>query len=403
MHDHVGSGITGSDLDDVWTSTTVAEAAEDMRITYGISDRDLPDHQGVVRIGDIRDGRVRTDQPGRTGAAEPKDTRAALRAGDLVVVLVRRAGDAALVTEEHAGWIATRGVGIIRSEDSHVTRWLRIWFRTPRAQAWIGQHVDAHVEPTLSLDALRRMPVLLPPPARIDRLDDVVGLIEARMELNLRIAADAVQLADAQHAALARHRAWWPLRPFGAVTRAATGRAAPKAAGEDDGPRVTRVAPGDILDARLPYIAATGQEGPAEPRTVCDSGTILIATRPGGGHAAVTLRPTAPGRGVVAIHPQAPTDLWWLLHELRSRGEELSGAAQGRHAREITARAFSKLDVAWPDEDTRRRFDRVAEPLHGRARKAVEENRVLRELLGTLLRGLSSGSGRVSLGGPGAP
>lgn len=383
---------------DRWVSIPLADVAEGLYITYGISDRDLPDHQGVVRTGDIRHGRITTQQPGRVGTAESRKTRAALRRDDLVVVLVRRAGDAALVTEEHEGWVATRSVGIVRSQSPSVTRWLKIWLRTPRARAWIDRHVSAHVEPTLSLDALRKMPVLFPPQEQNERIDELVTLIEAKTALNLSIAADAMKLADAHHEVWTRHRPSWPVTEFGKVTHARTGRAAPSSVGED-GVHTTWVAPSDVLNASLPYIGATGQHGPAESGVVCDPGTILIATRSAGGRAVVTSRPTAAGRSVLSVHPAEPVDRWWLLHELRSRGMELADAAQGRHAREITQRAFGRLPVSWPDLDVRERFHRVAEPLHKVAQQLLHENNALDELLSTLLRGISSGAlGRPVVG-----
>ncbi|KAB2384588.1 restriction endonuclease subunit S domain-containing protein [Actinomadura montaniterrae] len=100
--------------------------------------------------------------------------------------------------------------------------------------------------------------------------------------------------------------------------------------------------------------------------------------------------PTTPNRGVLAVRPSDRTDRWWLLHELRSRSEDLSKIAQGRQAREISRRAFSQLDLSWPDHAVRRRFQEVAEPLHGRARLALEENRLLNELLERVLRDVSS-------------
>ncbi|WP_449483291.1 hypothetical protein [Streptomyces avidinii] len=378
------------------------EVVEDLSITYGISDSELPEHQGVVRIGDIRRGRVVTDQPGRRGAAHPKDSRAVLQEGDLAVVLVRRVGDAALITAEHHGWIATRGIGIIRAKNPAIARWLRIWLQTPSAQAWIDQHVTAHVEPTLSLHALRRMPVSIPPPNQIEMLHELVGVFEAKAELNLSIAASAVELADAYHGTWARNAASWAKHQFAAVTDARTGTG--KSVVDVGGVRPARITPAEILGASLPYVdAIDGQDLAAHP-DACDSGTILIASRPGGARVVVTRAPALPGRGVLAVRPAEPSDLWWLLHELRSRCGELPQAAQGGSAREITRRAFLRLDVTWPGWHVREQFHRVAEPLHSRAQMALDENRTLNELLGHLLREISSRSRTLfQTGGPDFP
>ncbi|MCJ1676122.1 hypothetical protein MTF65_01830 [Streptomyces sp. APSN-46.1] len=375
------------------------EVAQDVSITYGISDLGFPEHQGVVRIGDIRRGRIVTDQPGRTGAAEPKASRAVLQEGDLAVVLVRRVGDAALVTADHEAWIATRGVGIIRAKDPAIARWLRIWLQTPRARAWIDQHVSAHVEPTLSLDALRKMPVSVPPPEQIQKIHELITVIEAKAELNLSIAAHAIELADAYHANWERHNASWSRRQFGAVADAKTGTGKPPS--EREGPRPAQVTPSEILGASLPYIDGIECLDLAAHPGAFGPGTILVATRSGGARVAVTRRPAIPGRGVLAVRPAEPTDLLWLLHELRSRCGELSQVAQGRSAREITRRAFLRLEVEWPGKDVREQFHRVAEPMHSRAQMAVDENRSLHDLRSRLLRDISSRS--RTLFRPGSP
>lgn len=377
---------------EAWEKVTVEDAA-DLKLTYGILENGLPDDQGVVRAGDIGDGRITTDQPGRTGRAHPRTTRAALREGDLVVVLVRRVGDAALVTAEHHGWIATRSVGIIRSKDPDVTEWLRIWLRTPTARSWIEQHVTAHVEPTLSLDALRKMPVALPPREQMGAIRELISLIERKTELNQQIAADAVALADAHYAILASERPGWPPSTFQRVARARTGKSASAPLPDSEGVMAPRVAPAQLFNASLPYIEDTTPHEPADPRVVSPPGTLLIAPRPDGAHTAVTLLPAVPSRGVLAVTPAEPTDLWWLLHELRSRSRDLSDAAHGRHARELTKRGFSALDVAWPGPETRHRFHATAEPLHRRARAALDENHTLKALLDILLRNIPSTSG----------
>ncbi|MFP8959635.1 hypothetical protein ACLIYP_03530 [Streptomyces nanhaiensis] len=376
-----------------WKETTVGELADDL-LTYGVHDRDLPDHQGVIRAGDVRDGRVMANRPDGVATAITRKTRAVLKEGDLVVVLVRRVGDAALVTRQHAGWIATRSVGIVRAKDPRTTPWLRIWFRTPFAQSWIGRHVSAHVEPTLSLDALKKMQVWVPPREQIDKLCELVALIEAKTDLNRQIAAGAVAVADACHASWARHRASWTSCTFGTVARAVTGKSSPGASPEDSETDITWVAPADVLGTTMPYVGHAEHQGPAEPSAVCEPGTLLVASRPDGARTAITLVPAAPRRGVLAVRPADPEDRWWLLHELRSRSDEIPGIAQGRSAREITGRAFARLGVAWPGPDVRRQFHTVAEPLHARARAALDENRTLAELLDVLLRGVSSSTRR---------
>ncbi|TDC98198.1 hypothetical protein [Actinomadura sp. 7K507] len=377
-----------------WQRTTVKEAA-DLKVTYGLPEQELPRGRGVIRAADISDGRLRTSPPALAAVPGAKDSRAILAEGDLVVVLVRRVGDAALIDHRHSGWVSTRSVGILRSRNRATTRWLKIWFQTPIARAWFDRHVSAHVEPTLSIDRLRAMEVAVPPPEQIETITRLVELVQDKRDLNQRIAADAVALADAHHAMLARrHEHSWTPSTFGAVASVMTGRPG-RPQPSLSGVATSRVAPADVLAADPPYIQGGGEETLAEPGDVCEPGTVLVASRPEGARAALTWLPTTPNRGVLAVRPSEPSDRWWLLHEIRSRSEDLPKIAQGRQAREISRRAFTRLELSWPGPEVRRRFQETVEPLHGRARLALEENRLLEELLDRVLRDVSSIAARI--------
>ncbi|MBB6174343.1 type I restriction enzyme S subunit [Nocardiopsis mwathae] len=373
-----------------WSHATVGGLA-DATATYGLNDEPRPADQTIVRAGDIRGGRITAEHAADPVRPATATERAILREGDLVLVLVgARVGETALVTPLHDGWIATRSVGILRSTDHRTMRWLRIWLHTPAARAQISRETSAHVEATLSIDALKKLPVAVPPQEQMDTIFRLFDLIAAKIELNVGIAADAVALADAHHRERTRHRAGWTACTFGAVTDAVTGKKAPaKPSTDSDVVTVPRVAAAHVLEAPLPYIVEAGDHGHAEPRSVCDPGTILVAPRPEGAGVAVTLISMAPNRGTLAVRPAESIDQWWLLHELRSRSDELSRAAQGRHGREISRRAFSRLEVAWPEPEVRQRFHQVAEPLHRRALHALDENRTLVELRDSLLLDIS--------------
>jgi type I restriction enzyme S subunit len=376
-----------------WQRMTVKEAA-DLKVTYGLPEQELPTGRGVIRAGDVRNGRVRTSRPDLAAPSNTKGGRAILAEGDLVVVLVRRVGDAALIDQRHSGWVTTRSVGILRARNPDITRWLKVWFQTPTARAWFDRHVSAHVEPTLSIDRLKAMEVAVPPRERIETITRLVELLQDKSDLNQRIAADAVALADAHHAMVARRQgpSWMP-STFGAVASVAAGRPGqpPPVMG---GVATFRIAPADVLGADPPYIQG-GRETLAEPGDVCEPGTVLVASRPEGARAALTWSPSTPNRGVLAVRPSDPSDRWWLLHELRSRSGDISEIAQGRQAREISRRAFSQLELSWPGPEVRRRFQEAVEPLHGRARLALEENRLLKELLDRVLRDVSSIAARI--------
>ncbi|MFE4373620.1 hypothetical protein ACFRMN_36360 [Streptomyces sp. NPDC056835] len=359
---HVDSGTAA------WPTTSIGieRARRDIYITSGFLDDGAADQTpGVVSSTFVQDGRILSPRTNECGPGESPRTRATLKEGDLAVVLVRRVGDSALVTAEHAGWRATRSIGIVRAEP-HVVRWLRIWLQTPTAKARIDEDVTAHVEPTISLDTLRRMLFPLPPPDVITACHRAFDVIEEMTAHYQETARKAVELADALHDDWASTDPPWETRPLAKVVR-----------------------------FRL--------SGPANAGEAHPPGTFMLSTRSDDAHIAMPCRPATPLRGVVAIRPIEDEDGWWLLHELRSRRGDISRLAQGQNGREISAGALKRLEVTWPDRFTRADFHRTAEPLHAVARLLVSKIATLHALRDALLRDISAKAGvlREPATGPG--
>ncbi len=262
-----------------------------------------------VKAGSPRPG------PARALPGHFPPTRATLREGDLAVVLVRRVGDSALVTSEHAGWTATRSIGIIRGEPL-IVRWLRIWLQTPTAKARIDEDVTAHVEPTISLDTLRRMPFPVPPPDVVTAYHRAFSLIEEMTCLYEETARKAVELADALHDHWASSDALRETRPLAKVARATSGngaeRSLPRSPQE---PAVGVIAPRDLYDLPVPHIPDFRLSGPADGRERTSAGHHRIehpfrrrahrCALPTGGAAQKRRRRTAcRGRGRLVAAPR---------------------------------------------------------------------------------------------------
>ncbi len=377
---------------DTWHTTTIEKCPE-IYTTCGVLDDDAPGLAGIVSSTHVRGGRIRSPRTDRRGLGYPRPSRAILKEGDLAVVLVRRTGDAAVVTAEHSGWTATRSIGIIRA-DPHIVRWLRIWLQTPTAKARIDEDVTAHVEPTVSLYTLRRMLFPLPSSDVITRYHRVFTLIEERIGLHQETARKVVELADAIHDDWSSASPAWETQLIGGVTKAKTGKGSAKAlAPRTKEPGVDAITPTDVFDLTVPYVETLRLRSPAEPAEVWPPGTFMLSTRPDGTHIVVTQHPASPTRGVVAMLPTDDMDSWWLLHELRSRSDEIAQAAQGRSVREISARALKRLSITWPDPDTRADFRARADPLHAMARQLVSEVATLHDLKDALLRDISAKAG----------
>ncbi|MEV6407662.1 MULTISPECIES: restriction endonuclease subunit S domain-containing protein [Streptomyces] len=382
-----------------WQTTSIAFERTRRRIytTSGFLDDAAADQAaGVVSSTFVQDGRIlspRADEF-RPGVSPPN--RATLREGDLAVVLVRRVGDSALVTAEHAGCTATRSIGIIRAEP-HMVRWLRIWLQTPTAKARIDEDVTAHVEPTISLDTLHRMLFPLPPPDVINTYHRAFGLIEEMTALYQETARKAVELADALHEDYASTIPPGETQRLEKVAKPKTGtgseRSLPPLPTETTTEVADVVAPKDLYDLPVPHVHSFRLRSRAEDGEAHPPGTLMLSTRSDGAHIAVSRRPATALRSVVAVRPVEDEDGWWLLHELRSKSRDIAGLAQGQNSREISAHALKRLEITWPDRFTRTDFHAMAEPLHAVARHMVAKIATLHTLRDTLLRDISAKAG----------
>ncbi|MFI5982631.1 hypothetical protein ACIBEA_17355 [Streptomyces sp. NPDC051555] len=392
---------TDSLCSEAWRETAIAEfPGRAMFTTFGVLNDDGSEQRAVVSSTHLRDGHIRTPPGNIAHPPDVRATRATLQEGDLVVVLVRRTGDAALVTAQHSGWRATRSVGIIRAAP-HIVRWLQIWLQTPTARAWIDEEVTAHVEPTLSLDSLRRMPFPLPPASTIAKFHRAISLIEAKAALNRTAALTTLELCDAMHDEWTSNSATWETRRLGEVTKAKSGTGSAKSlAPRSEASGIDGITPTELLELSLPYVRRSRLCSQGDNPATCPPGTLLLTTRPTGAHIAVTRRLASHTRGVLAVRPQNPLDTWWLLHELRSRSSAIVGATQGQNGREISAGAFSRLSIAWPDVSVRTRFHELTDPLHAMARQLASEISTLSELKDAILRDISARADMTSPSDP---
>jgi type I restriction enzyme S subunit len=385
--------LTRDDPDtEAWPVTSIERAG--IYATCGFLDEDEADRvQGIVSSTHVRHGRILSP---RTGDHEPWNssrTRVILRQGDLAVVLVRRVGDAAAVTAEHAGWTATRSVGIVRAEP-HLAEWLRIWLQTPTARAWIDGEVTAHVEPTVSIRALREMLFPLPPKDIITAYRRVFGLIEELTAHHRDSARVVMDTADALHADWAATIPSEETHLLADVAKLRTGKGSERSLRSQAAePALGLIAPSDLFDLPVPHLESFRLMGPANNGETHPPGTLMLSTRPDGAHTVVIHHPATALRSVVAVRPVQEQDRWWLLHELRSRSADITQRAQGRNSREISAAALKRQEVTWPDEFTRAEFHATIDPLHAVARNLVSKVATLQALRDALLRDISAKAG----------
>ncbi|MER5891775.1 hypothetical protein [Streptomyces sp. NPDC001876] len=365
-------------------------------IGYGITrpGAHVDDGVGMIRASDIQDGHLRSDEPRRISPrTHEANARSEVGVGDVLVVLVGRVGEAAVVTDAYHGWNVARTVAVLRTAGRDDAAWLRLWLGSPYARDWCEKRVTGStLQRTLNLKALRGLPVPLPPLAARAAFLRIVEAVEEKSAVNTRIAECAMSLSDALFDVEAQGRSSWPERSFGELALLRAGHAsrsredAPRPVGPPPESHVPYVAPADVLRKGLPYVSRTGAWFASPERdAVCVPQSLLLATREDGVHAVLNDVPVAPGRGVLVVQPEESADRFWLLHEVRSRSGELTAAAQGPGGRELSRNAMEATAVRWPPSSVRKRFGQLVGRLHKRAVAAHAENARLDRMRDRLL------------------
>lgn len=167
---------------------------------------------GMIRAADVKDGQLRADDPRRIDpGVHEANLRSRLEEGDVVVVLVGRVGEAAVVTRDFQDWNASRTVAILRTPNPDEAAWLCLWLGSPEVRDWCErQATGSTLQRTLSLAALRSLPVPVPPPGPRAALLRATRLLAAKTATNVRIAECATELSDARFACEARNSESWP-------------------------------------------------------------------------------------------------------------------------------------------------------------------------------------------------
>ncbi|MFF3261400.1 hypothetical protein ACFYWO_19805 [Streptomyces sp. NPDC002932] len=356
---------------------------------------------GMVRAADIQDGRLHSDEPRRISLrTHQENVRSELRAGDVLIVLVGRVGEAAVVTDEYQGWNAARTVALVRTADPDAAAWLRLWLGSSYVRDWCKSRVTGStLQRTLNLKVLRGLPVPLPPLKARAAFLRTTEAVERKAAVNSRIAECAMSLSDALFAVETQDTGTWPARPFGALAQLRSGhtsRPREDAAQPEEsspGTAVPFLAPADVLRSGLPYVSRTDTWlASPDADSVCAPRSLLLATREDGVHAVLNEIPVVPGRGILALRPETPADAYWLLHEVRARSGELTAAAQGPGGRELSRNVFAATTVPWPPTSVRDRFAQLTGKLHERARAACAENEILNRLHERILDGFLDGA-----------
>lgn len=156
-------------------------------ISYGIVQPGQHVDSGVpiVRVTDIRNGRINQGQPLRVAKEiAAKYRRTTLQGGELLLTLVGTVGETSVVPPELAGWNTARAVAVIPVLDDPGPWWVQYALQTGSAREYIQTRLNTTVQATLNLGDVSTLPIPMPLRKTRDRILEILGALDDKIELN---------------------------------------------------------------------------------------------------------------------------------------------------------------------------------------------------------------------------
>jgi type I restriction enzyme S subunit len=174
---------TPPELPDGWCWASLDQLNSGSRSSaYGVLQpgSDLDEGVPLVRVGDIKDGLVETENLKRIDPTiSATYRRTILQGGELLMSLVGSIGRTAVAPQALAGSNTARAVGVVPLERLVNAHWVETWFRNPDKIAEMTGKAHEVARKTLNLEDVRTALVALPPAAEQLRITAEVQLRES--------------------------------------------------------------------------------------------------------------------------------------------------------------------------------------------------------------------------------
>jgi type I restriction enzyme S subunit len=178
-------------MQDDWPIVELGSLVDPSRgISYGIVQPGKHVSRGVpiLRVSDVRDGRIDTDSPLRVAAEiESAYRRTRLRGGELLITIVGTVGETAIVPNWLAGWNVARAIAVVPVIPEIGAYWIALALRSPLARNLIDTRLNTTVQATLNLGDLAKLPISLPPREVRQRIIAILSAVDEKIELNRRM------------------------------------------------------------------------------------------------------------------------------------------------------------------------------------------------------------------------
>lgn len=391
-----------------WKPVALRDLVEPGRtISYGIVQPGAPVADGVpiVRVGDVREGRIASAAPLRVSSSvEAAYSRTRLRGGELLLTLVGTVGETAVVPPTLAGWNTARAIAVIPIRRDVGADWVQWALRTRAVRDRISARLNTTVQATLNLRDVAELPIILPSKPERDAIGNILGALQAKVELNRRMAETLEAMARALF------RSWfvdfdatggvmpddWSVEPISTVADVVGGGTPRTSEAAYWGGNIPWFSVVDAPALSEVWVLETEKtitpEGVAHSATrVLPVGTTILSARGTVGKVALVGVPMTMNQSCYGLRPRAERTAAFVYYCTRNAVASLQQRAHGSVFDTITRDTLTATRLPVPPVATMQAFEDRAMPLLERIRVGLEESRTLAALRDALLPKLLSG------------
>ncbi|MFD3465619.1 restriction endonuclease subunit S [Streptomyces sp. NPDC058682] len=354
------------------------------------------DYGGGFRFESTRVREFRGDYP----------TQFELNPGDLVVVMTCQTsggeilGLPGLIPDDGKTYLHNQRIGRVEcTPDRLDKRFAYYLFLSPEVNRQLFATATGTKILHTSPGRIGRVTLALPEVSEQVAIARVLGALDDKIAVNAKISATAVRLTDTLFAQHAGHLEFGE-ETFGSVASIMGGGTPSTKIDDFWGGQISWSTPSDVTALPSPYLFATSRNITEFGLENCNSQlypaqSIFMTSRATIGAFALSQVPAAVNQGFIVVLPPNEEMRWWLLHEMRSRVDEMISLANGSIFLELSRKNFKAMQIRLPGPAEVAEFARKVAPLHAAAAHAADENRTLAALRDTLLPQLMSGRLRV--------
>jgi type I restriction enzyme S subunit len=385
-------------------------------ITYGVVKPGKDVDKGVrfVRAGDLEGGKICTDDLKRISPdIASKYQRSRLEGGEVLLTIVGRVGETAVVPNKLKGANVARAVAVIPIDNGLDAQWVHRAMQTQQLQRFIRDWCNTTVQPTLNLEDVKQLPIPLPSREVRETVVDILGALDDKIELNRRMNETLEEMAQT----LYRH--WFvDFGPFQDREFKDTEELGPIPKGWEVKPlesivtiELDNIDPQDFPDEEFDYYSFSAYDENRYPKlevggeigsrkSLVKRRKVMVSRLNPGDYRIWTVYPDGDRRGITStefIHfvPNDP-ELWGYLNcHLRSEGfkaefrRHASGTTGSRQR--VRRRTPNDFGTVIPSEDMLETFGKKVNPVWDLIHFNREENQTLAETRDYLLPKLISG------------